>query len=103
MPDGTYKLGDMEVQVVQGRCTANGAIAGSTLTLDQGVRNLMEFTGAALPAAVRAASHNPAKLLGKELTWGTLEVGRPANITALSPAGAVLQTFVQGRPVGTGE
>ena len=102
MPDGTYKLGDMEVEVIQGRCTANGAIAGSTLTLDQGVRNLMEFTGAALPAAVCAASHNPSKLLGKERTWGSLDPGRHANITVLSSLGEVLQSFVHGRPVGSG-
>ena len=101
MPDGIYKLGDIEVEVIQGRCTANGAIAGSTLTLDQGVRNLMEFTGAALPLAVRAASHNPAKLLGKEHIWGSLETGRRADITVLSRAGEVLQTFVCGRPVGS--
>ena len=100
MPDGRYKLGDMEVDVIQGRCTSNGTIAGSTLTLDRAVRNLMQYTGTSLLHAVRAASHNPAELLGRAHTWGTLAVGRQANITVLSPSGDVMQTFLQGRPAG---
>src|SRR5260370_25539006 len=48
MPDGTYMLGDMEVEVRDGRCTSNGILAGSVLTLDRGVQNLIKFTGASL-------------------------------------------------------
>jgi N-acetylglucosamine-6-phosphate deacetylase len=36
MPDGTYMLGEMEVEVRDGRCTSNGTLAGSVLTLDRG-------------------------------------------------------------------
>ena len=64
MPDGTYMLGDMEVEVRDGRCTSNGTLAGSVLTLDRGVQNLMEFTGASLNTAVAAASRNPSQLMG---------------------------------------
>ena len=101
MPDGRYKLGEMEVDVVEGRCMANGAIAGSTLTMDRGVRNLMQFTGAELGAAVGAASWNPARMLGKDDEWGALEAGRPANVAVLSATGEVLEMFVQGRPLGS--
>src|SRR5215475_151530 len=48
MPDGTYMLGGIEVEVHDGRCTSNGTLAGSVLTMDRGVRNLMTFTGVSL-------------------------------------------------------
>jgi N-acetylglucosamine-6-phosphate deacetylase len=97
MPDGTYMLGDMTVEVHEGRCTSGGTLAGSVLTLDRGVQNLIEFTGASLRTAVAAASHNPARLMGIDESWGSLEEGRVANITALSPSADVMQTFLAGR------
>jgi N-acetylglucosamine-6-phosphate deacetylase len=97
MPDGTYMLGDMEVEVRDGRCTSNGTLAGSVLTLDRGVQNFMEFTGAGLSTAVSAASRNPSQLMGIDDDWGSLDVDRKANITVLSPAAEVVQTFLAGR------
>jgi N-acetylglucosamine-6-phosphate deacetylase len=97
MPDGIYMLGDMEVEVRDGRCTSNGTLAGSVLTLDRGVQNLMEFTGASLTTAVTAASRNPAQLMGINDNWGTIDVDRRANITVLSSAAEVVQTFLAGR------
>jgi N-acetylglucosamine-6-phosphate deacetylase len=97
MPDGTYMLGDMKVEVHDGRCTSDGTLAGSVLTLDRGVQNLMEFTGASLAEAVAAASRNPSQLLGIGDDWGTIDIGRQANITVLSPAAEVIQTFLGGR------
>jgi len=97
MPDGTYMLGDMEVEVRDGRCTSDGTLAGSVLTLDRGVQNLMEFTGAGLNTAVAAASHNPSQLMGIEDNWGSVDAGRMANITVLSRSAEVIQTFLAGR------
>jgi N-acetylglucosamine-6-phosphate deacetylase len=97
MPDGTYMLGDMKVEVHDGRCTSNGTLAGSVLTLDRGVQNLMEFTGASLDTATAAASRNPSRLLGIDDNWGCLDAGRMANITVLSPSAEVVQTFLAGR------
>jgi N-acetylglucosamine-6-phosphate deacetylase len=98
MPDGIYMLGEMEVEVRDGRCTSNGTLAGSVLTLDRGVRNLMEFTGASLNTAVAAASRNPSLLMGIEENWGALNVGGRANITVLSSSAEVVQTFLAGHP-----
>lgn len=98
MPDGTYLLGDMRVEVKDGRCTSNGTLAGSVLTLDHAVKNFIEFTGASLNTAVAAATRNPARLLGIDSTWGSLDIGRAANITVLSPASQIIQTFLAGRP-----
>ena len=97
MPDGTYMLGDIEVEVRDRRCTSNGTLAGSVLTLDRGVRNLMEFTGTSLATAVAAASRNPSQLMGISDSWGTIEVNRQANITVLSSTAEVIQTFLAGR------
>jgi N-acetylglucosamine-6-phosphate deacetylase len=98
MPDGVYMLGEMQVEVHDGRCTSHGVLAGSVLTLDRGVRNFMQFTGASLDVAVAAASRNPSRLMGLEEDWGSLEIGRAANLTVLSPAAEVIQTFLSGQP-----
>ncbi len=98
MPDGAYRLGEIEVEVHAGRCTANSVLSGSVLTLDRGVRNLMAFTGTSPQTAVVAASHNPAQLIGQDTAWGALAAGRKANITVLSPSAEVIQTFLVGRP-----
>jgi N-acetylglucosamine-6-phosphate deacetylase len=98
MPDGEYTLGEMDVTVQNGRCTSSGTLAGSVLTLDRGVQNFIEFTGASLKTAVGAASRNPSQLMGVDDTWGSLEKGRCANLTVLSPAAEVTQTFLNGRP-----
>jgi N-acetylglucosamine-6-phosphate deacetylase len=98
MPNGTYMLGGMQVEVLDGRCTSHGTLAGSVLTLDRGVQNFMEFTGATLPIAVAAASRNPSQMMGIADAWGTLEEARVANITVLSPSAQVVQTFLAGEP-----
>jgi N-acetylglucosamine-6-phosphate deacetylase len=98
MPDGTYMLGEMQVEVVGGRCTSHGVLAGSVLTLDRAVQNFMEFTGADLGIAAAAASRNPSRLMGIEENWGCLKPGGVANLTVLSAQAEVLQTFLAGRP-----
>ena len=98
MPDGTYMLGDMKVEVHDGHCTSNGTLAGSVLTLDRAVKNFVEFTGAGLDTAVAGASRNPSRLIGTNDNWGSLDVGRVANIAVLSPASLITQNFLAGRP-----
>jgi N-acetylglucosamine-6-phosphate deacetylase len=99
MPDGRYRLGDLEVRVENGRCViGENTLAGSTLTLDRGVRNFMEFTGASLGEAVALASRNPARMTGLDGGVGTLAAGRPADIAVLSPANEVVETFLRGAP-----
>jgi N-acetylglucosamine-6-phosphate deacetylase len=99
MPDGKYKLGDLNVDVANGRCTSGGALAGSVLTMDQAVRNFSVFTGATLATAAWLAARNPAALMGLDQQWGCLEEGREANLVVLSPAGRILQSFRAGRPL----
>jgi N-acetylglucosamine-6-phosphate deacetylase len=96
MPEGTYQLGPLQVQVKDGRCTMDGKLAGSVLTMDLAVRNVTQFANWSLQDAVRAATANPAKAarLGHH---GQLTAGAEANLVLLSPGGEVLRTFVRGR------
>lgn len=98
MPDGNYKLGELDVRVVNGRCViGEGTLAGSTLTLDQAVMNFSRFTGASIDHVSRLVSHNPARMTGLEAKTGSLAVGRRADITALSPKNEVVEAIVGGR------
>jgi len=97
MPDGRYQLGPIEVDVKDGKCTANGSLAGSVLTMDRAVRNVTQFSNWSLREAVRAATLNPAAAVGMSSTWGILAPGAAADFTVLSPAGEVLKTIISGR------
>jgi N-acetylglucosamine-6-phosphate deacetylase len=95
MPDGRYRLGSFEVDVHDGKCTANGKLAGSVLTMDRAVRNLARFAEWDLPQAVAAASRNPARV-ARIANKGILTAGADADFVVLNPAGEVLQTFIGG-------
>ena len=94
MPDGRYQLGTLEVELKDGRCLRDGNLAGSALTMDRAVRNVMKFAGLDLQQAVRAASMNPAKVVG--IKKGTIEPGADADFVVLTPSGEVRATIVRG-------
>jgi len=97
MPDGRYQLGPILVDVKDGKCTSNGSLAGSVLTMDRAVRNVTEFAGWSLQNAVRAATLNPARSVGLAAECGTLASGTEADFIVLSKRGEVLKTVVHGR------
>jgi N-acetylglucosamine-6-phosphate deacetylase len=98
MPDGRYKLGPIEVEVKDGKCTSSGSLAGSVLTMDRAVRNVTQFAHWSLKDAVRAASLNPARAVGLK-EQGQLVAGAEASFTVLSAKGDVRKTIVRGRGV----
>ena len=64
MPDGKYQLGMFEVTVSGGVCrNAEGKLAGSTLTLDRALRNMVAL-GVPLASALRMVTANPARQIG---------------------------------------
>jgi N-acetylglucosamine-6-phosphate deacetylase len=95
MPDGRYRLGSFEVDVRDGKCMADGKLAGSVLTMDLAVRNLARFAEWDLPQAIAAASRNPARA-ARIANKGVLTVGADADFVVLSREGEVLRTFVGG-------
>jgi N-acetylglucosamine-6-phosphate deacetylase len=95
MPEGRYHLGSFEVEVRDGKCTMDGRLAGSVLTMDRAVRNLTRFAEWNLTDAVAAASRNPARVAHIE-NKGVLAVGADADFVVLNREGEVLRTFVGG-------
>ncbi len=97
MPDGRYQLGPIEVDVKDGKCTANGSLAGSVLTMDRAIRNVTKFSNWSLCSAVRAATLNPARAVHMPEDFAILGAGSRADFTVLNPGGEVLKTVVAGR------
>lgn len=96
MPDGKYTLGGFEVTVSGGVCrNSEGTLAGSTLTLDRALRNIVAL-GTSLPDAVRMLTLNPATLLGIEFKKGSLRVGGDADILLLEEGLHVTNVWVRG-------
>jgi N-acetylglucosamine-6-phosphate deacetylase len=99
MPDGKYMLGQFEVTVSGGVCrNAEGKLAGSTLTLDRALRNVIAL-GIPLPDAVRMLTTNPAKLLGIEFKKGALRTGADADIVLLDENLQVTNVWTRGLPL----
>jgi N-acetylglucosamine-6-phosphate deacetylase len=96
MPDGDYRLGELTVQVANGRATSEGALAGSVLTLDRALANFLAFTGATLEQGLRLLTGNPAALTGFQSEAGSLAPGGAANLVAVSPEGQLAAAFVNG-------
>jgi N-acetylglucosamine-6-phosphate deacetylase len=96
MPDGKYTLGGFEVTVTGGVCrNAEGILAGSTLTLDRALRNIVAL-GTSLPDAVRMLTLNPASLLGIEFKKGSLRVGADADMLLLDEGLRVTNVWARG-------
>jgi N-acetylglucosamine-6-phosphate deacetylase len=96
MPDGKYSLGGFEVTLSGGVCrNAEGILAGSTLTLDRALRNIVAL-GASLPDAVRMLTLNPATLLGIEFKKGSLRAGADADILLLDEALRITNVWARG-------
>ena len=94
--DGRYRLGDLEIEVRQGVARGpTGALAGSTLTMIEAVRNLHAL-GVPLPEAVGAATEVPARLLRLPAA-GRLAPGLPADVVVLNDELEVDKVLVEGR------
>ncbi|MGY0196896.1 N-acetylglucosamine-6-phosphate deacetylase [Leptothrix sp. BB-4] len=98
LPDGEYPLGRRQVfKCLGGLRLANGALAGSTLTMDQALRNLVSL-GLSLRDASRRVSTHAADYLG--LTdRGRLGVGARADIVVLDRQLALQRVFVEGEEI----
>jgi N-acetylglucosamine-6-phosphate deacetylase len=99
MPDGHYALGGNQVHVSGGICRDDeGRLAGSTLTQDQALRNLLSWCDMRLQDALLGLTVNPAEALSLE-GRGRIEPGAWADMTLLDRNLRVVKTFVTGRLV----
>ncbi|MEI2562686.1 N-acetylglucosamine-6-phosphate deacetylase [Vibrio metoecus] len=100
MPDGQYTLGEYQVEMQQGVVTTqSGGLAGSTLTLLDGVKNIQRWLNLPVEQAWLMASLTPATSLGIQHQLGTLEVGKYASMVAISSDFSIEKTWVKGRLV----
>ena len=77
----------------------NGWLAGSHLTLDKAIRNVMSYTGYGLAHATRFASLNPARLLGIDELYGSVEEGKIADLILVDDKFNVKATFLSGEKI----
>ena len=95
MPDGSFAIGDIDVTLTDGAVrNSTGGLAGSSLTLDNGVRNIMAVTGASLSEASRAATVHPAAVL-RLPDRGSLVPGSVGDVVLLDDL-QVVATVVGG-------
>ncbi len=95
MPDGKYTIGTLEIEVKQGKCLANGVLAGSVLTLDRAIRNVMQFAQWDLQQALRLVTANPAQVAGLS-DRGAVKVGSRADLVVLNNRNEVEKTIAGG-------
>lgn len=100
MGDGRWPLGDLTLEVADGVArNPEGRLAGSVLTLDRAIGNLMTFANVSLPEAIRTATHNPARLLGLDDRKGDLTPGMDADLVIFDPDLTVHYTLSAGEVV----
>jgi N-acetylglucosamine-6-phosphate deacetylase len=94
--EGRSTLGGLEVEVHDGQCrlVSNGALAGSVIAVDTGVRQLVA-AGVPLPTAMGAASHQPLEVLGIE-DRGRIAPGQWADLVELDDDLRVLRVMLEG-------
>jgi N-acetylglucosamine-6-phosphate deacetylase len=99
--DGEYDLGGETVRVQNGvtRRAYDGGLAGSTLTMDAALRNVMKFSNLSLAEALPMATSVPAEAMGWSGRKGVIRVGADADLVLLDSNFNVCLTMVAGQVV----
>ena len=96
MPDGDYTLGGQPIVVKNGKATLlDGTLAGSSISLSEGVRRAVKF-GFALEDAVYDASTAPARAV-KLTDRGSLDAGKRADILVMDKDLNIRAVFISGK------
>jgi N-acetylglucosamine-6-phosphate deacetylase len=103
MPPGIYQLGDLEVTVDGSSARlSDGTLAGSILTQDAALRNLMKVSDAAIADIIPSVSAAPASVLNLQ-NKGAIRPGADADLTMITPQGQVVMTIADGKIVYNAE
>lgn len=98
--DGEYALGDVAVRVKDGQArTPAGGLAGSTLTMDRALRNIMRFCDLSLAQALPMLTRVPARSIGMYPRKGSLAIGADADIVLWDERRGLRATFIAGELV----
>jgi N-acetylglucosamine-6-phosphate deacetylase len=96
MPPGQYGLGDFQVRVDENSARlSDGTLAGSILSLDQAVRNLVAFCQCSLEQALRTVTSTPADVIGLERK-GRILSGWDADLVLMDEDGTVRGVISRG-------
>ena len=99
LPDGNYHLGVNEVVVEEGdaKLASDGTRAGSTLTQNTALKNLLAWTERPLEELLPLLTENPARLIGVWDRKGSIADGKDADLTVLDSHLNVEAVFLRGR------
>ena len=101
LPDGDYHLGVNEVVVIDGdaKLKSNGTRAGSTLTLDTALKNMVAWLPYTLEEILVTLTENPAREMGLWDRKGSIANGKDADLVLLDEACNVVHVFARGKQV----
>ncbi len=100
MEPGEYSLATRRVYLEEGvPKLEDGTLAGSILTMDEALRNVLAFTGCTVPEAVRMAATTPASLAGVGGRKGRLASSYDADLVVLSPELSIEAVYKDGSRV----
>lgn len=98
LPDGKYMLGGQDVYVKDGAARLiDGTLAGSTLHMNQAIRNIKAVLDLSLTDAIDMATINPAKNLHIEDCKGSIAIGKDADFAIIDKDLNVYMTINKGR------
>jgi N-acetylglucosamine-6-phosphate deacetylase len=98
--DGNYQLGGEKVIVKDSVARLeNGSLAGSTLTLDKALRNIVNVVGIPFKDALRMITYNPTREISLERNIGSISIGKMADLVVLDESLKVKATFIEGKMV----
>ncbi len=97
LKDGCYELGGQSVNLIDGQpLLADGTLAGSTLTMNEAIKNMISYTGCSLQEIVVMTSENPAKRLNVFQRKGSIKEGKDADLVVLNDQKDVIMTVCRG-------
>ena len=101
LADGTYKLYEYEVTVNEGAARlADGTLAGSVLTMDAAVRNMIELAGLPVETVIPLATEVPARIANVANRKGKIERRYDADLVLMNERFEVERVWGRGRAVG---
>ncbi len=96
LPDGNYVSGGLDIVVENGEAKLkNGTIAGSTITLFEGLRRTISY-GIPVEEAILGATIRPAKAVGIDKMVGSIEVGKYADLLVVDENYNLEEVFIGG-------
>lgn len=98
LKNGTYDLGGQKVIVKENSARLeDGTLAGSVLTMNQAIKNMYECTDEPLYEVIKQASLNPARLINRDQSIGSIAVDKQADIIIFNDKFEVKRCFIKGK------